>query len=452
MQSGDDDVLDHHRNAPLASPECLFGLIGDIARAGSENTEANPFAIALNTIAYISCAAGRGPYMEVGNTKHHCRQFTLHIGRTGRGRKGDALALVSRVHEALRASDEFLAPQVFKGGLSTREGLIMLIHDEYMEGKTKVIGINDKRLCVVESEFENVLQQGKRDGNTLSAALRVGWDGESIQPATKNNRMSTTEPHICLSGGITPTELRSVMAKKDLKNGFANRFLMIWAERIKITPFPIATPQIEVNALAKRVKQVLEHCAAQRWVEKDCMLIELSPEARQRYEILYLGELNDNSAGDQITALIERRAPMLLRLAMLFALCDLQIAVEVQHINAAMAWIRYSVDSVKFVFSSAAAEADSAEISDIAKKIVAFLGLHPKATRKQLTMDCFKGHVPKRSIDPAIEELLLSNPPVITVESIPRLNGSPGSATKRYELTGAKSDKSANTEENSGKT
>ena len=31
---------DHHRNAPRPHVDCLYGLVGEIARAGSENTEA----------------------------------------------------------------------------------------------------------------------------------------------------------------------------------------------------------------------------------------------------------------------------------------------------------------------------------------------------------------------------------------------------------------------------
>ena len=37
----DDDPPDTHRNAPLPNPICLYGLVGDVARAGSEDTEAN---------------------------------------------------------------------------------------------------------------------------------------------------------------------------------------------------------------------------------------------------------------------------------------------------------------------------------------------------------------------------------------------------------------------------
>ena len=454
-----DAQIDNHRNAPRPDPVCLYGLIGDVARAGAENTEANPFAIAANFIAYMSAAVGRGPFMAVGNTWHHCRAFTLHVGRSGRGRKGDAVSLVHRIDRALRdlvKDDEALhmldvAPKVHGGGLSSREGLVFLIHDGYSEGKNDIPPIADKRLWVVESEFANILQQSKRDGNTLSPALRDCWDGVSLKPATKSNRLYCTDPHVCLSGAITPTELLSVMATKDLTNGFANRFLMFWAERTQIVPFSTSTPQDEVNRLASRVMDVLTFCGAQFYDEKkDSIEITMTAAAKAVYVKLYRGELNDSSAGERITALIERRAPMLLRLAMLFALCEMKSEVDEHHIKAALAWIRYSVDSIKFVFASAADEVIVAEVNDAAQKILDYLSKVGEASRKQLTVDCFQKHASKDRLDAALDELLSSNPPRITVESVPRQKGSPGSATKIYRVTAANSAKCANSEDSRG--
>ena len=86
-----------HRCAPEADSACLYGLIGDVARAGSDGTETNAYAIAANFLTYLSCAIGRGVYLPIGNTRHHARLFCLHIGRSGRGRKGDAVSLVLRI-------------------------------------------------------------------------------------------------------------------------------------------------------------------------------------------------------------------------------------------------------------------------------------------------------------------------------------------------------------------
>jgi hypothetical protein len=438
-----DDGPDHHRNAPRPDPACLYGLVGEVARAGSESTEANPYAIALNLMAYLSAAIGRGAYSYIGNTRHHARMFGLHVGRSGRGRKGDAVSLVHRLDMAIRAADEYIAPQVHTGGLSTREGLALMIHDGWTQGKTEVEPIHDKRLLVVEPEFANVLHQGKRDGNTLSSALRDAWDGGSIKPATKGQpRVWASNPHICLSAAITPGELHGLMAARELTNGFANRFLTIWAERTVMLPFPSATPQKEVDALARRMIEVIRFAGGDRFAERDVQNITMSAAAQSLFARLYLSELNDQSAGDKVTSLLERRAPVLRRLALLFALCDLERQVDVRHVEAALAWTRYWTDSVRFIFSDGAAEVATAEMNATAQKILEFLVGRNKATRWELSKECFGGHQSKAVIDAALDDLLSASPPRIEVDTVPRPKGTPGTATKIYRLA-AKSAKSA---------
>ena len=140
-------------------------------------------------------------------TYHHLRVFTLHVGRSGRGRKGDAMSLTKRLKSRLEEAWAGTLGQTHEGGLSTREGLALLIHDGFRQGKEEVPPIDDKRLWVLESEFVNVLHQARRDGNTLSAALRDAWDGVSIRPAIKSARIWATNPHIGIHACVTPSEL-----------------------------------------------------------------------------------------------------------------------------------------------------------------------------------------------------------------------------------------------------
>lgn len=423
-----------HRNAPDADPACLYGLIGDVAHAGSEGTETNAAAIAANFMAYLSCAVGRGVYLPIGNTRHHARLFCLHIGRSGRGRKGDAVSLVLRIDQALREMNEAFAPQVHRGGLSTREGLVALMHDGYRQGRQDVPAIEDKRLWVVESEFANVLHQGRRDGNTLSAALRDCWDGVDLKPATKSNRLYASDPHVCLSGAISPSELTGLMSARELTNGFANRFLMIWAERSRMLPFPKETPQAVVEHLARRTREVLAFVHADRHGERERLRMELSPQAQWRYAQLYRGELNDDLGDSAVSALLERRAPMLLRLAMLMALADLETRIDAPHIDAAMAWIRHVTASVRFVFVSAVEEAKLAQVLELSHRVLAFLRERGQATRSQISAECFKGKLPKARIDACLEHLLASTPPKITVQWVERADGAPGAPLRVYRL------------------
>ena len=427
-------LADTHRNAPRPDPACLYGLVGDIAKAGSNNTEANPYAVAASALAYLGAALGRGPYISIGDDCNHARLFLVHVGRSGLGRKGTAKKLIKRIHGALQAMHGLLAPQLHSGGLSTREGLALMIHDGFKDGKSEIPPIDDKRLLVMESEFSNVLHQSKRDGNTLSGALRDAWDGTSIKPAVKTCRVWATDPHISIIGDVTPSELRELMHKRELTNGFANRFIFFWAEGGRVVPFAKPTPKDVVEELAGRVAQVLHFAGADRPMDKDMLSMEFSPDAALLYESLYRGELSDRCWGEQITGLLERRAAVLQRLAMLFALTDQSKVIEVPHINAALAWVRYWVDSVKYIFQSAIDEAGVAVVTATIEKIVDYLTLHGQCTRTELSKDCFGGHVTKVNLDRALDELIAANPPKLEVNVIPRANGQVGSPSKVYRL------------------
>jgi hypothetical protein len=396
----------------------------------------------MSALAYLGTAMGRGPYICIGDDWHHCNGFYLHVGRSARGRKGTAKKLIQRIAKRVKEVSEHHAPHIHRGGLSSREGLAFMIHDGYREGKEEVPPVNDKRLMIIESEFANVLHQSKREGNTLSAALRDCWDGTSIKPAIKGQKMWASNPHIALMGDVTPTELLALMNGRELSNGFANRFLMIWAEGDKRNPFPKFTPTDVVNGLAQRVIGVLGFAGADRHVERDTMRVELSPDAAKRYAGLYHGELHDRSSGERVAGLLDRRAPVLIRLAMVFALTDQSTVIELPHLNAALAWVRFWVESVKFIFQTAMDEVGAAQVSDVAGKIITYLTDKGQATRWELTSDCFKNHTSKSQIDQALDDLLTGTPPQITVETVPRPKGNPGTPTKIYKLA-AKCAKSA---------
>ena len=76
---------------------------------------------------------------------------------------------------------------------------------------------------------------------------------------------------------------------------------------------------------------------------------------------------------------------MLLRMAMLFALTDLTSTIEIQHLEAALAWVRYWVESVRFIFQTEMEEVRSAETAKVAQRIVEFLSDGKTATRTDLS-------------------------------------------------------------------
>lgn len=427
-------------NQPRPTEAMLYGLAGDVGNTAAATTEANRYAVCMGYLSFLSAMAGRDVYLPVGNTRHHARLFTLHVGRSSRGRKGDALSLVHRIRHAIDKREiergtvgGSVLGQVHTGGLSSREGLVMFIHDGFLQGKEETPAIDDKRLWVVESEFANVLQQAKRDGNTLSSALRDAWDGVSIKPATKTARTWASDPHIAIAGAITPSELNDLMKARELSNGFANRFLIFWAERERLVPFPQATDDATLSRLVDRTDAVLRFMRGSYPNETDTRRMAMSADAQAAYKKLYRGDLNKGTGSVKLDGILERRAPMLLRLSMLFALSDLSLTIEAQHITAAAAWVTYCADSVRYIFKEAAAgEVDAERLAATSDKLLEFLNAKGEATRKEITNECFGRRAPSGGLDAVIAELLNATPPRIEAITLPRRDGLTGKGRTIY--------------------
>lgn len=429
-----------HINQPRPTEAMLYGLAGEVGATAAATTEANRYAVCIGYLSFLSAMAGRDVYLAVGNTRHHARLFTLHVGRSSRGRKGDAISLVHRIRHAIDRREHergtvggSLLGQVHTGGLSSREGLVMFIHDGFLQGKEETPAIADKRLWVVETEFANVLQQARRDGNTLSSALRDAWDGVSIKPATKTARTWATDPHIGVAAAITPTEVCELMKTRELSNGFANRFLIFWAERDRLVPFPTATDKETLNRLVERTEDVLRFMRGSYPAESDTRQMGMSQTAQDAYKKLYRCDLNKGTGSVKLDGILERRAPMLLRLAMLFAMTDLTLVIEAQHIEAAWAWVSYSVDSVRYIFKeSAAGEVDAEHLAAASARLLEYLSTRREATRMEITNECFQRRAPAGGLDAVIAELLNATPPKIETIAMPRRDGLTGRGRAIY--------------------
>jgi len=188
----------------------------------------------------------------------------VQVGPTAKGRKGTGWSPIKYLFSMI---DGEWSKNRIKTGLSTGEGLIFNVRDPIYktepvrEGK-KIIdyqqvmvdpGEDDKRLLVIEPEFASTLTVMAREGNTLSAVMRQGWDDRDLSPLTRNNPIKATDAHVSIIGHITQQELLARMDDTSKANGFANRFLWAVVKRSKELPEGAEVPADGLEKLAEKL-------------------------------------------------------------------------------------------------------------------------------------------------------------------------------------------------------
>jgi|SRR5579862_788011 len=306
-------------------------------------TEASPAAVLITFLTIFGAMVGPGPYVLADAATHAPRLFALIVGKTARARKGTSYRQARFVFD--KVDKAFVDRRVF-GGFGSGEALIEAVggvvdgnddDDESAEAP-------DKRALIVEEEFAKVLRVSERDGSTLSMVLRQAWDGADLSALTRKRPVRAKGAHICVLAHCTEDELLARMRGVEIANGFANRYVVIRAERSKRLPEGGGLHRDEAERLAYEWRKSLERA---RSLDR----IQRSPEASALWRDWYL-QLDDDRPG-MIGALLARAEAQVLRLSLLYALVDGDAVIDVPHLLAALDVWRYAEQSTLAIFGDA---------------------------------------------------------------------------------------------------
>jgi hypothetical protein len=342
---------------PAIMPAAFFGLPGRIVNAIDPHTEAHPMAILSNCMAMFGNAIGRGPYFYVERTKHHTILFIGQAGKTSKGRKGTGTSTPKYIFSEL---DSDWAKLRLKSGLSSGEGLIYNVRDAHRAKKANDPGVTDKRLMLIEEEFAQALKMMAREGNVLSPTLRDAWDGKDLQPLTKNAPIRASNPHISIIGHITEVELRKQLREVEMGNGLANRFIWLHIERSKYISNPQGVPEQTLHQLTAELRKAFDFAKSVGQILRDA-------EAEKLWDEVY-PSLSDGKPGLS-GAITSRAEAQVLRLSMLYALMDQSTVIKAPHLEAALAFWKYSEESVELIFSDLMGDPNVDRVSDYLKTL-----------------------------------------------------------------------------------
>jgi hypothetical protein len=395
--NNDDDVAD-----PIGQvdPIAFHGPLGKLALATQPETEANPLFVLMHMLVFAGVNVGRGPHFIMSGDRHRMVLDVAIVGPSGVGRKGTAATVAKQTWLKI---DPLFSKENITDGLNSGKGLLLAVRDGSTPKKSNEIedpGIGDKRRVFLESEFSAVFKQGHRDSDPLLEYLRKFWDGEEQINSMTKEPLRVTGGHIGAIFHSTPADIEIHLTSHDKRNGTANRVIYIFGVRSKRIKsggniFPL------LDVLGDLLGQVARAIELAKGVE--CM--RRTARAEKLWEDEVYDRLDEVPSGE-LGAFFVRASPIVMRIASIFALMDLEserdvrrIAVDVPHIKAALAIWDHAVRSLRHIFH---ADADPA-----ADKLVAALKDAPDGlNRRQIIDEVFKKNKSAESVTELLGKLL----------------------------------------------
>ena len=338
---------------PRLPDEALHGLPGEVARALSESSGADPASILAMFLTMFGNAVGRQPHIMFYGHDEPARFYTLIVGKWARGRKGTAYNAVRKLFET--AEPEWSANRI-ESGLQSSEAMIETVADSPN---------GDPRLLILETEFARFIATMSAQ-KKFSSRMRTAYDGETLAARrVKAAPLISTQHNISLIGMITPGEL---IALQRLSGGLESRMLYVYSapsrRATKADPFIIDESEI---VLAERVKSAINHA----W---DNILTKCGPISAELAELRGIApktkfqiadDVADNwkstvdpliesladDIGEDYERYTARGQTQVIRLALAYALADEADEIGWAHVQAAMALWEFCAYSARRIFS-----------------------------------------------------------------------------------------------------
>lgn len=376
---------------PVPNAGCFYGIAGEFAKEACQQSEADPIGVLMHFLTWVGAYFGGNAILRLGDVEAPPRLFSVTASSSGGG-KGTAAAPVRKLmleYVNIKLKQIGLNPALYRDGpMSSGEGLAWAVRDpadtEDDDGNPTDKGVTDKRLMILEEEFAAVLQVARREGNTVSAAIRRFWDSGSFSPLTKNNRVTVTDAHVCFVGHITYEELVKRLEQSEYSSALASRILWTCVRRPKIVPIPKSIPIARMLQYSDQLAEAIEFAS-------ETTDLSLTEDALTIWQDLAISLAREDAP------MSERARVQVLRIACIFALLEKKGQVDPQHLEAATHIWKYCVCSITYIFET--------EEDEAARKIVAALRKHGALTTTQIRIGVFQQNISSAEMNTALKAL-----------------------------------------------
>lgn len=317
-----------------------YGPLGDAVAAAMPTSEADPIGVWAAALSLYSSAISRKVRLD---NKRPVVVWTVLAGRSAIGRKGYALGTAKGILTPVIGG--FMEARV-RDGISSGPSLVDMLSKLEAETFGSELGI-DGRSLIIEEEWASVLKVQKRCPK-FSTLFRTAWDGKPISNRTKKEGLQTVlRPLLGFHAHITPGEWAKYVSSSEALGGSYNRLLPVLVERSKMLPYDHKPEFGDPKALK----------AAFNWAVTEQRVLSFDKSAGARYDELR-AVIEDRMAEmpELLASYMERAAEQVQRIAAVLTASEKKTKISVKAVNAAWAFVSYSMASVEKLVREAASE------------------------------------------------------------------------------------------------
>jgi len=325
---------------PRLAGDAYIGPVGEYSLEASEVSEACPEAILLTCLVGAGALMGPDTHVQIGSLRPHPGQlYALLVGPAESGAKGTSAEIV--VPTFRRASQCWAEDRIAHGFESGQAMFDFFVEWDPSEKEWVQL---DERAWVIEEEFAGLLAAAQRAEANITAKMRSSFDSGRMEHRTRKDGQRSCFARMSVLGHITPADLAE-LGDQQLRNGFANRFLIAWVHRHQVVHDPDPIPGHITNqwvaALAAAERSSLER------------RFPLLRDATAREVYAHHVKQISVPLGGLVGEVTRRRRAIFARLTAVYAGLECSDEVQPHHMAAARAVVDYSVASTSWLFGPA---------------------------------------------------------------------------------------------------
>jgi len=321
--------------------EMRYGPLGAAVEAAMPQTEGDPIGVYAAALAIYSSAISKGVRLENGRP---VVVWTVLAGLSAEGRKGYAL---STAKDLIGSGVTGFLEARTRSGIGSGPALVELLYTTELTSAANSEGGPDGRIFLEEEEWAEVLKVQKKcpKYNTL---FRKIWDGKRVDNETKKDGQQRVDrPLLGFHAHITPGEWAANVGATNALGGSYNRVLPVRVEGSKMLPYDFKPDIKGSRALT----------AAYKWAQAEPRTMRFTRAAGERYDELRreIGT-RTREMTDLMSSYFERSAEQIHRVSAVLTAAEMKTDISLAAVNAAWAFVAYSMISVEALVNEAAAQ------------------------------------------------------------------------------------------------